>query len=205
MTTADLVVATPCPPQAVVVSAGLLAGIDHLVLELTELPEIRDQPTLDAVHSVVVRAKQLQNQIEAERQRIKRPFLDVGRQLDAAAKPVTLRLQAIIDEGKSQQETFLIEQERLRVAAEAERARQAALAAAATTGPRLTPALAPAALAPAPVQASLMTRRRVEVIDASLLPREYLTPDMSKITAHALMGLGIPGVAVYEEKQVVAR
>lgn len=49
------------------------------------------------------------------------------------------------------------------------------------------------------------TVRVVEIVDAALLPREYLVPDMSAIRTAALAGVAIPGVIVKEETQVAAR
>lgn len=42
--------------------------------------------------------------------------------------------------------------------------------------------------------------KKVRIVDESLLPREYLTPDNVKINKAALSGVAIPGVEVYEEK-----
>lgn len=52
---------------------------------------------------------------------------------------------------------------------------------------------------------SFRTIRRAVVEDESLLPREYLVPDMQKITKVALAGVKIPGVKVTEEKSPSVR
>jgi len=47
---------------------------------------------------------------------------------------------------------------------------------------------------------------KVRIVDETSIPREYLVPDMSKITEAILrQGIEIPGVERYEEKQLVSR
>lgn len=47
---------------------------------------------------------------------------------------------------------------------------------------------------------STRTIKKVRIINAELLPRDYLLPDTVKINKAALAGVVIPGVEVYEEK-----
>lgn len=47
--------------------------------------------------------------------------------------------------------------------------------------------------------------KKVRIADESLLPREYLIPDLKKIEAVAKAGVEIPGVEVYEEKSIAVR
>ncbi len=48
--------------------------------------------------------------------------------------------------------------------------------------------------------------KKVRVVDETLIPREYLVPDMTKITEAILReGITIPGVEKYEEKIVAVR
>ena len=47
--------------------------------------------------------------------------------------------------------------------------------------------------------------KRYRVIDASLLPREFLVPDMGKITEALKSGQAVSGAEVYEEKVISAR
>ncbi len=51
---------------------------------------------------------------------------------------------------------------------------------------------------------SIRVIRKVRVVDETLLPREYLVPDLKKITQDALQGKLIPGIDIYEEKVVAA-
>ena len=53
---------------------------------------------------------------------------------------------------------------------------------------------------------SIRTVTKMRIADESLIPREYLTPDLKKITDAVLREkLSIPGVETYDEKSVVAR
>lgn len=52
---------------------------------------------------------------------------------------------------------------------------------------------------------NLVTRTKVRITDESLIPREFLVPDMVKINDAVLKNkLTIPGVETYEEKSIVA-
>lgn len=55
-------------------------------------------------------------------------------------------------------------------------------------------------------KASVRTIVKIRISDESLIPREYLVPDMTKITEAVLRGnQTIAGVERYEEKQIVSR
>lgn len=70
-----------------------------------------------------------------------------------------------------------------------------------------------AALPTVPTQArgsygSVSTRiiKKVRIVDEAAIPRQYLVPDMGKITEAAVKGgVVIPGVEVYEEKVIASR
>lgn len=47
--------------------------------------------------------------------------------------------------------------------------------------------------------------KKVRITDESLIPREYLIPDLKKIEQVAKAGVAIPGVEVYEEKSISVR
>lgn len=209
---ADLMVKTPLPQTAVVVSGALLAEIDRLWEEMGAAPAVVDQPSMDAVRSVMARSRSLITQIDGARTASKAPYLAVGKTIDAAAKNVTARLQQIVDEAKGQIEDFIaerdrqiaeLERQRLEAEAEARRVQQAALAAGQPVRPTAPLAVVP--LPPEAVKAPIQTRPDVQVVDPSLVPREYLLLDMVKIRADALAGKVIPGVIVKQTTFVVAR
>lgn len=53
--------------------------------------------------------------------------------------------------------------------------------------------------------ASTRILKKVRITDESLIPREYLVPDMKKIEMVAKAGVAIPGVEIYEEKSIAIR
>lgn len=55
-------------------------------------------------------------------------------------------------------------------------------------------------------KSSIRTIKKVRIVDETLIPREYLVPNMTSITEAVLrVGAIIPGVEVYEEKSIVSR
>lgn len=55
-------------------------------------------------------------------------------------------------------------------------------------------------------KSSIRVIKKVRVVDESLIPREYLSVNMTMITEDALRnGVIIPGVEIYEEKSIVSR
>lgn len=58
------------------------------------------------------------------------------------------------------------------------------------------------------ITGTIQTRNitKVRIFDASLIPREYLVPDMNLITKAILQeGIDVPGVEKYQEKTIVSR
>lgn len=53
-------------------------------------------------------------------------------------------------------------------------------------------------------EVQIRTIKKVRIVDAALLPREYLVPDMVAIRRDALKGVTIQGAEVYEEETVAA-
>ncbi len=199
----DLIVPTPgMPTFAVLAKAEMVAKVDQREQALIDAPAITDPTTLTAVRKVVKDAKTLWNDIEASRQMVKAPYLDACTKIDAAARPLLARLQAIIDEGKNQQGEYIIERDRLLAEEEANR-KLAEIAAMQDTSRPTAPLIAPSL--PSPIDAPLQSRPRVEVVDPVQLPREYLMPNYALITADALAGKAIPGVVVHRESIIVAR
>lgn len=201
----DVVVAVPPAPAqyAVVAKEELLNAVADCEKAMGDAPLITDQQSFDAVRAVVKDAKAVFNNIEAARTAAKAPFVEAGRRIDAAAKELTTRLNAVMNEGKLQQADFIKERDD-RIAAE-NAARAVSEAAAHLDTSRPTPALTLMQL-PDPLVAPLQNRPpRIEVFDPSLLPREYLMPDLAKIGTDALAGKLIPGVRIVQESNLVAR
>ena len=200
--TPDEVVPTPAPGTSLVVSGQLKQSINTLYRRMDLLPTITDQGSFDLMRDLVKDASNLRKHVEASRQIAKKPFLDIGRKIDEAARPFIENLDALITEGKHQETEFLIAEQKRN--AEAEAARAAAEAEALKDTSRPTPPLVPVVLF-TPTQAPLQSRSKVNIVNEALLPREYLVPFIQKINADALAGKVIPGVEVVMETSVVAR
>lgn len=55
-------------------------------------------------------------------------------------------------------------------------------------------------------KSNIRTLKKVRVVDETLIPREYLEPSMVRITEAVLRkGESIPGIEIYEEKQIIAK
>jgi predicted RNase H-like nuclease len=198
-----LTLALPTAPTYVVVATeqvqALVAGAEKAMIDA---PVIVDETTRKAVQKVVRDAKATFNTVNAARELAKAPFLEACRRIDDAARPLLNLLNEVMTEGKNQQAVYLTERDRKLAAEDAQRKANEVLAAQDTSRPT-----APLVLIslPEPVTAPLTTGRRVVIKDANALPRQYLMPDVARITADALAGVSIPGVEVVLESSVVAR
>lgn len=55
-------------------------------------------------------------------------------------------------------------------------------------------------------KSNIRTLKKVRIVDETAIPREWLEPSMVRITQAVLKeGITIPGVELYEDKQIVAR
>ncbi len=201
----DLMV--PIPPTqhhqyTVVAKEELVTTVAQREAQMGDAPAIVDQTTFNAVRAVVKDAKQTHTTINAARELAKTPFLEACRRIDAAAKPLLDRLTLVMAEGKQQQADYIVERDRK--LAEEDAARVLSEAAAKLDTSRPTAPLTPVRLAE-PLQAPLQSRRWVEIVDASLIPREYLVPDLARITFDALAGKAIPGAQVVDGNTLAAR
>lgn len=201
----DVVVPVPPAPAqyAVVAKEEALNAVSIREQQMGDAPLITDQQTLNVVRKVVKDAKATYNEIDAARALAKAPFLEATRRIDEAARPLLDRLNRVMQEGKLQQADYIKERDD-KLAAE-NTARAVAEAAARLDTSRPTPALTLMQL-PDVLDAPIQNRPpRVEVFDAAQLPREYLMPDMARISADALRGKTIPGVRIVQESNLVAR
>ncbi len=192
--TRDVVVfAPPTQDFAVVATEQIIARVEAAEQAMGDAPEITDQASMSAVRAVVKNAKKVFNDLDAVRQAVKAPFLEMEKHIDAAAKPLLERLRRVMNEGKLQEGDYLIERDRKLAEEDAQRRANEARAAQDLSRPT-----APLVLMtlPDPVDAPLSSRQEVVVFDPAALPREYLMPDMQKISAAALAGTPIPGVRV---------
>lgn len=114
---------TPAVPLVLANRAFLstLATVEQQVAAL----RITDAATQQVAADLQVRLTQAGNALERERKAIKQPFLDKCGEIDAAARPVAQRIDAAKNAVRTAITNFALEQQR--IAAEAERARQAEL------------------------------------------------------------------------------
>lgn len=99
-----------------------LATVEHQVSEL----RVTDAATQQLAADLQIRLTSAGGALEKERKKIKQPFLDKCTEIDAAARPVTLRIDTAKAVLKKALTDFALEQARL--AAKAEADRQAELA-----------------------------------------------------------------------------
>lgn len=202
----DVAVPTLTPNRVLVVYAKTFADVHDQENALTVAPAITDQPTMNAVRAIVKSSKKLWNDIDAARQLAKAPFLDACKAIDAAARPLLDRLTDVMNEGKHQEGTYLIERDR-QLREDEDRRRAAELEALKDTSRPTAPLIAPTL--PAPVDAPLSQHKVVTIVDPALVPDEFWVIDQPKLEKAALeaaaAGKTIPGVTVSTVSRVVAR
>jgi hypothetical protein len=137
--------------------------------------------------------------IEARRKSITEPLNRALREVNDLFRPARDALEAGERAIKGAIARYLAEREaeRRAVLAEASRARTVIEAEAALA--RVEPQTAP------PAGVSVRRVRKFEIVDADVVPREYCSPDPSKITLAVQEGVEVPGVRVFEDAVVAAR
>lgn len=201
MTNEPVVVSHKVPETVVLVEQSLMTSILALEVRMGAAPAATDAAAAAVIEQVMKDAARLRREVEKSRKAVKQPFLDGGRAVDDAAKKPLSLLDDIVGECKTQLADYHNAQQAKAEAhfAEAQRLAEQAPDAGYTQAAALT--AAPQVITGVPT----MTRKVVDVVDESLLPREYLVPDMPKIRQAALAGVPIPGVTVRDETVVVAR
>jgi hypothetical protein len=213
--------AIPKPDEAVIISAqSALAQVQDI--------KVVTPSDYEVLATLVKDIKGRWVAIDEERKKLKRP-------IDAAASAVQNFFKAPLDAlqraevlGKNKMAVYFQAQQRLQreeqakadAKARAERDRLEARAAVAAEKGQEEKAqalqdsanavVAPAIVREPPSVSGVSTRtiKRFEIVDESLLPREYLVPDEKKIRG-VVAALGfdahIPGVRVYEDTIIAAR
>jgi hypothetical protein len=178
----------------------LVSNAEH---QMGALPAVMDQASADGMRRFLVVVKKDFNIIEAARELIKAPFLDICRQIDAAAKLPKDRLQAIMDDGKEQQRLWIAAEEARR--AREEQARRAAEVTATAASSRPTAAIIAPVLHET-IDAPLTSRSDVQITDYDQIPAEYWVIDMVRLR-HDMLTLKktVPGATVVTAQDVVVR
>ena len=121
---ASLEVAVPSSP-IVVLAPELLDRIRNLRKQADAL-KVDDGESAKEAATLLSAATDAAKTVESQRQEIKKPFLEIGRRIDAKAKTVSSEIEAIKQATRKQLTAYEAEQERRR--REAERKRQEELA-----------------------------------------------------------------------------
>lgn len=208
---------------AVQALGSVLSIVKNYAANLT----IRSEDSYIAAGERLKVIKRALSDIEEARLRITKPLVEAQRETNAQAKSAAAPFladestikRAMIEFANAQERLRREEQHRLNVAAQKEQERLRAIAdAAAAKGQeakaerfeeRASQVVAPVAQAAAPKVGgiSIPTVYAYEITDESLIPREYLAIDYTKIrkVVQALkMETRIAGVRVYEDKQLRA-
>lgn len=119
MSTDLIVVPKPMELPVVVLQAEIVDRANGLTILATEM-KVDDVFALTAADSTMIECRGLLKAVEAERVRVKAPFLDIGKQIDAAAAGVADKLTIAAKSLQSRIFAYQQEQNRLRVEAEAE-------------------------------------------------------------------------------------
>lgn len=196
-----VVVEHDVPGLVVLVEQSLMTQINGLHVRMGQAPVVTDKPSMEIVRAIGKDAKKLHTAVEKARKAVKQPFLDGGRKVDAAAAGPLGLLEEIIEECKAQIAEY---DNDVKARGAAHYAQAAAMAQQAPAdGYTQAPVAfaAPEVLSGAPTH----TYRDVELVDANLIPREWLVPDWTRIRQAALAGTEIPGVRVVEKTTIAMR
>lgn len=167
-------------------------------------PTITSQHELDEAAAVLKRIKEISKTIEARKKEITAPIMAGLASVRDMFRPHEEKLKNTEAVFKS---AILLYQNAEEEKAAKERARIEARVEKGTMRPD-TAAGKLETIPERPKTAGIQTRKisKVRIFDESLIPREYLVPDMAKITEDVLrQNKEIPGVERYEEKVLASR
>lgn len=181
--------------------------VSAIRLEADKIVVATDDDEIAAV-SFLSRVKTLEKSIEAEKTKLVSPLNVALKAARALFAPLEAEVKTI-ETGIKGKLAAYVQERRQRI--EAEKAKITARLEAGkikqTTAERKLAAVAavPTAVKVETGGVSYRKVRKVHIIDAALLPREYLVPDEVAIRRAALAGIAIPGVEVKEEDEIAAR
>lgn len=158
-------------------ATDVLANIKRIGKELKDYKEMQTRPFMDALDEIRDTLKPLeQNRDEAERT-IKNKMLAYQQEQQRLNDEAKAKLEARVEKGTMKQETAVAKIEEM---GEVKTTTQGKVGAVATR-----------------------TIKRYRVVDETLLPREYLVPNIAKITEDLRAGKEVAGAEMYTE-QVIA-
>lgn len=169
---------------------------------------IANQDDMERATDILSNIKNLGKTIKQRKEEITRPLMDSLESVRELFKPIEqshAEAERII---KAKMGDYLDEQQRIRD-------EEAAKIAKKLENEQIKPATAIRKMEALPeVQKSVhgntgsisqRIMKKARIVDANLIPRAYLVPDMSRINFDATHGVQIAGVEVYEEKVISAR
>lgn len=178
------------------------------VYDLALQVAISDDESLKQAIDVLSRIKKAGKMVESREEAIKRPLLDSISSLRDLFKPMTTKFKDAETLIKNKILAYNMkveaeaEKERARITARVEKGTMKAE----TAATKMATINEPQKSVTGSV-GKIQTRiiRKIDIVDESLIPREYLIPDKAKITDAVLkQNIQIPGVQIIEEKQLAA-
>lgn len=162
---------------------------------------VSNQAEMDLATKLLHDVKQAEKIVTAKKEEITRPLMKSLSNVRDLFKPIELNIADAIKTIKAKmlawqiEEEEKVEKEKTRIAARVEKGTMRADTAAGKLE----------AVGDGP-KSNVRTLKKVRVVDETIIPREYLTPNLTLITEDILRkGVTIAGCEIYEEKQIVAK
>ncbi len=204
----------PIPAHDVYVGGAAVIVADHDAAELfreahrvcAQITEITNGPQCEYAREVMVEVNKLAAAIDKQREVLKKPYLEAGRKIDAAAKAWTAPLAALVSGLKSKLGEYATRVAAAQAQAMIEQAlREEAAAAEAKARGAATPALVLDVEIPEAAGVATRTEHDVIIDDIHAIPAEFLAVNVALIKRTILAGNEVPGARLLAKKVVVAR
>lgn len=165
-------------PEDMTVATDHLAKMKQVAKMIKERKEAITKPLMEALTSARDLFKPIEQNLAAAEAIMKNKMLAYQRIVDEKAEKDRLALAKRVEKGTMKPETAVAKMEGIQDAPTSVQGKSGAM--------------------------SFRTVKKYRVVDASALPREFLTPDMGKITEALKAGRSVPGAEMYEEKVVAS-
>jgi hypothetical protein len=163
---------------------------------------VTSQMEADVATELLHQVKQAEKLLDEKKTNITRPLMKSLATVRDLFKPLELNLQDANKTIKAKILAWTIEEqdkkdkEQARIVTRVERGTMKA----STAAGKLE------AIAEDAPKSNIRTLKKVRIVDETLIPREWLEPSMIRITEAVLrQGVTIPGIEIYDEKQIIAR
>lgn len=166
-------------PEDMVAATDHLSKMKTVAKMIKERKEAITKPLMEALNSARDLFKPIESNLAEAEAIVKRKMLTYQAEVDRKAEQDRLKLAQRVEKGTMKPETAVAKMETIQNAPTTVQGKVGAVA--------------------------TRTIKKYRVVDESKLPREFLTPDMAKITEALKAGQEVPGAEVYEEKVIAAR